>query len=395
MPPQRHQTRSKGSKNLAEAQKGAIVTLHKFSGLGYPYIAGEIQVGASTAHRVYHDAEKACAERSLSPTLPNLLSTIISAQYSGRPPKVRNGSTLSADIRAAIIEFGTYDIEDFILHVLRRAGIEVSRNALIRIAHDHRDSVHNYAIVSGVRPLKLELDDEARSLREEYVAWILSTCSQFSVRIIFVCYDETNKAIGGRNNRGGKLRVWKRKGGDANKYAAPYRPPSFNLMICAATSTDSSLRSTKRPCLVWVAEDEENREQTLERVQAANKKARGLIDNKRARAEVPGTQEERALRELNQNILHRNEAAKAANRAAGKKGAALCTGCKNLLTVNKFFKYEDFQYKSGKGMNGIWYAERVLKDILFPYYTAVRDNNPGAQVYLVQDNVSLHGLGLR
>jgi hypothetical protein len=77
------------------------------------------------------------------------------------------------------------------------------------------------------------------------------------------------------------------------------------------------------------------------------------------------------------------------------KGGALCKGVKNPVTPAKFFKYEDFIYKSEKGMNGIWYAERVLKGVLFPYYEAVRANNPGAQVFLVQDNVYLHGLGLR
>ena len=46
-------------------------------------------------------------------------------------------------------------------------------------------------------------------------------------------------------------------------------------------------------------------------------------------------------------------------------------------------------------MSGLWYAERVLKAELFLYYCAVRDRNPNAQVYLVQDNVYLHGLGLR
>ncbi|KAF1972278.1 hypothetical protein BU23DRAFT_165190 [Bimuria novae-zelandiae CBS 107.79] len=46
-------------------------------------------------------------------------------------------------------------------------------------------------------------------------------------------------------------------------------------------------------------------------------------------------------------------------------------------------------------MSGLWYAENILKDYVFPYYCSVRDHNPGAYVYLVQDNVYLHGLGLR
>jgi hypothetical protein len=57
-------------------------------------------------------------------------------------------------------------------------------------------------------------------------------------------------------------------------------------MICAATSSDTTLTSLKRPCLVWVAEEDKDREETLERVRRANGKARRLIDNKRARAKV-------------------------------------------------------------------------------------------------------------
>ncbi|KAF1970755.1 hypothetical protein BU23DRAFT_556476 [Bimuria novae-zelandiae CBS 107.79] len=77
-----------------------------------------------------------------------------------------------------------------------------------------------------------------------------------------------------------------------------------------------------------MVEEEEDREETLKRVRKANKRARKLINNKRARADA---------------------------------------SYKNLVTPNKFFKYEDF------------YAKRVLKDVVF----------------LVQDNVYLYSLGLR
>ncbi|KAF1358673.1 hypothetical protein EJ07DRAFT_179378 [Lizonia empirigonia] len=353
MPPKRAGGRPKDSRNLTEAQKGAIVALRQFSGTD--------------------QVKKACAEASLEPSLTNLLATVNSTPIGppGAQPK------------------------DATRHVLQEVGITVSQPTLINIAHDHRDQEHDYAIVRGVRPKKPELDDDDIRNRERYCAWIFFTYDRFAPRLIFVCYDETSKSIGGRNNRGGKQYVWRPRGAPANQYALPYRPPAFNLMICAATSSDTTLTSPKRPCLVWVAEEDEDREETLERVRRANEKARRLIDNKRARAEVAGTQEERALREINQNITRNNKVAKAANKAAGVKGGAIRKGVKNPVTPAKFFKYKDFIYKSGKGMNGIWYAERVLKDVLFPYYEAVRASNPGAQVFLVQDNVYLHGLGLR
>ncbi|KAF1973287.1 hypothetical protein BU23DRAFT_554276 [Bimuria novae-zelandiae CBS 107.79] len=361
MPPQRTSGRPNDSRNLTEAQKGAIVALRKLSNTEYAYIAGAMGLSISTPQKVFKKVEKACAEASLDPSLNNLLAIVHATRIGppGAEPKVRNGSKLKST-----------------RHVLQEVGITVSRPTLVKIAHEHRDHDHTYAIVRGVRPKKPELDDDDIRNRERYVAWILTTHKRFAPKLIFVCYDETSKSIGGRNLRGGKRYVWRARGAPANKYALPYRPPSFSLMICAATSTDTTIRSPKRPYLVWVAEEEEDREETLERVRKANERARKLIDNKRARADVAGTQEERAL-------------------TAGKKGGALRAGCKNPVTPNKFFKYEDFVYKSGKGMNGIWYAERVLKDVVFPYYEAVRANNPCAQVFLVQDNVYLHGLGLR
>lgn len=55
----------------------------------------------------------------------------------GRPLKVRNSLTLSALIRKAIIDFGYYDIEDLVAHVLYEAGITLSRDTLKRIAKEH------------------------------------------------------------------------------------------------------------------------------------------------------------------------------------------------------------------------------------------------------------------
>ncbi|KAF1355731.1 hypothetical protein EJ07DRAFT_182094 [Lizonia empirigonia] len=300
MPPKRAGGRPKDSRNLTEAQKGAIVALRQFSGTEFAFIAGAMGLNISTPQKVFSQVKKACAEASLEPSLTNLLATVNSTPIGppGAQPK------------------------------------------------------HDYAIVRGVRPKKPELDDDDIRNRERYCAWIFFTYDRFAPRLIFVCYDETSKSIGGRNNRGGKQYVWRPRGAPANQYALPYRPPAFNLMICAATSSDTTLTSPKRPCLVWVAEEDEDREETLERVRRANEKARRLIENKRARAEVAGTQEERALREINQNITRNNKVAKAANKAAGVKGGAILKGVKNPVTPAKFFKYKDFIYKSGKGMNG-------------------------------------------
>ncbi|KAF1934597.1 hypothetical protein EJ02DRAFT_429207 [Clathrospora elynae] len=179
--------------------------------------------------------------------------------------------------------------------MLHEAGISVSRDTLKPIAHDHRDAYHDYAIVKGVHPKKPELDDNDLRNRERYCLWIFMTYDRLAPKLIFVSYDEIP---------GGK---------PVNKYALSYRPPAFWLMICVATSTNMTLKSPNRPRLVSVAEEDEDRKETLKRVRKANEKAHKLIDNKRARAKVVSTQEEHALYEMNPNIVDNNKRAKAAN----------------------------------------------------------------------------------
>lgn len=111
--------------------------------------------------------------------------------------------------------------------------------------------------------------------------------------------------------------------------------------------------------------------------------------------EVEGSFEHQQLRELNSNIVRDNRQAIERNKVQGLRGGGLRKGVKRLATPKSLFKTEEFVYKSGKGMSGIWYAEEILKRHLFPYYIAVRESNPDAYIYLVQDNVYLHSLGMR
>jgi hypothetical protein len=114
MLPKRTGGRPKDSRNLTEAQKGAIVALRQFSGTEFAFIAGAIGLSISTPQKFFSQVKKACAEASLEPLFTNLLATVNSTPIGppGAQLKVRNGSTLSACIRDTIIQFGTYNIKD-------------------------------------------------------------------------------------------------------------------------------------------------------------------------------------------------------------------------------------------------------------------------------------------
>jgi transposase len=392
MATQRFPGKPEGAKNLTDFQKGAILALKKISNLTYPEIASVVGCSDSAAGRYFRNTSERAATKD--PSLPQLLAAAPGPRNIGRPVKVRNYSTLSARIRGAIIEFGSYRMETAVADVLQEAGITLCENTITRIAHEHRDPTHNYAIVRGVRPKKPALDDNDRSNRAVYSRWLIQEFNLHFPRLIFVCYDETLKAIGGKNIRGGKQKISRPQGANADRYSVQYKQPAFSLMICAATSTVTTA-NFPRPCLVWTKETEEEKTTTLQQVNTANRAARAKVDNKRARATVVGTTEYNALREININIATNNKRAIEQNQAEGRTGAALRRGTKRPKTVDNFFKYDDFVHQAGKGMNGIWYAENVLKKYVFKYYCAIRDEYPGSRIYLVQDNVRLHSLGLR
>lgn len=114
-------------------------------------------------------------------------------------------------------------------------------------------------------------------------------------------YNETSKAIGGSNYRGGKQFISRPRGRNANEFAIHEDPPKFSLMVCAATSTDTTC-AIDRPCLVWEKDTDDLRLVLEGKIEASNTKAKEKAQNKTDHAKVPGTAEERAFRELNNNI---------------------------------------------------------------------------------------------
>lgn len=113
----------------------------------------------------------------------------------------------------------------------------------------HRDETHNYAIIRGVRPKKPKLDDDDIYNRWSYTDWLLDEFNLHFPKLVFVCYDETTKAIGGVNYQGGKQKISRPKGQNANNVAVHVEQPKFSLMICATTSSDTTVNHL-RPCVV-------------------------------------------------------------------------------------------------------------------------------------------------
>ena len=388
--------RRRGAKTITVEQRAAIITLRFCCNLSYPEISSKLSINDKTCSNIYREVERRVGCEN--PTLIQLLQAVGPIKQVGRPVKVQQGSSLSAEIRADILRF--YDLKpiDAVAQALRKHGITLSLPTIKNIMLDHRDERHPYAIVRGSQLQKPALDDDALDddaldERRNYSKWLIREFNLHFPRIVFVSYDEISRTIGGSRSSY-KPRISRPRGADPYKYARPTEPPKFTLMICAATSSDTNC-SMDRPCVIWEADTPEQSQDLRMRVTTANQSSKERIKNKQVQATIPGTAEERALREINSNLQRENKAAIARNREAGKKGASLRKGTHYQLKPEQFFKQEEFLYKEGKGMSGLWYAENILKKHLFPYYNSVREHNPGKRIYLIQDNVHLHGLGMR
>jgi hypothetical protein len=97
--------RPRGSKNLTEGQKAAVVTLRDVNKLTFPQIALKLGVDDKAAGKAFRRAKRD-AMRQNNRTYYTLAELIVASKpknYPRRPAKVANGSKLLKSIRADII----------------------------------------------------------------------------------------------------------------------------------------------------------------------------------------------------------------------------------------------------------------------------------------------------
>lgn len=159
-----------------------------------------------------------------------------------------------------------------------------------------------------------------------------------------------------------------------------HRDPRFTHMQWAAASSEIRL---PRPHLIWEPETEEDAEALLNRLRTQQAVLDGLVLEKRQKAAEEGSPEWRLLQLKNSKIAAHNSTLPRGSRK----------GRKVPLTPEQLFPMEKIERNSKKnkgGIDSIFYAFEVYQKLLFPYYREVKRLNSSSQVYIVEDNVSLH-----
>lgn len=114
------------------------------------------------------------------------------------------------------------------------SGLHLARSTIEKIAHEHRDPVHNYSIKRRIAQYKPVVDDEAKEWRLEYAEWPLAELNKGA---IFIFSDETYPSFGGHPHK--KQRVTMGEGQPAEYAALHTEKPQFSWMEWGAIVIDS------------------------------------------------------------------------------------------------------------------------------------------------------------
>ena len=364
----RNQARRQGAREIYVGLRAAIVTMRVFYQEKYEDIERKIGVKASTSRNIFVGIRN----RAGNDDFHELMANLELARPIGRSPKVVNGTPESAAIRDLLMEHPEQKFEE----VGENFGIPLARSTIEKIAHEHRDPVHHYAIKRRIAQYKPPLDDDLKEWRLEYAQWALAELNNGA---IFIFSDETYPSFGGHPYK--KQRVTMGEGQPAEYAALHSEKPQFFWMEWAAIVFDIEF---EMPLVIWDKETIPERDESQQTLNAENVRMQEEVAAKCQRALQPGTQEYRELEEINANIRRFN----AERRAQGHTGQA---GFKKQKKPEQVWKYEPLTRSTQlKGIDWFLYRERILLPLLYPLCEAVMRKYPDRAVYLVEDNAGLH-----
>ena len=157
----------RGSKTTTQEQRVAIIVLRFYGNLSFPQISSQISVNPNRCGEIYRQVKNRTGCEN--PTLAQLLEAAQPLpETRGHLTKVLNGSSLSRELRAAIIDLRGAKPIDAIAHVLHQHGMTLSYHTVNNIMRNYRDEQHPYVIVRGSELEKLPLDEDALSKRRNY-----------------------------------------------------------------------------------------------------------------------------------------------------------------------------------------------------------------------------------
>ena len=241
-------------------------------------------------------------QRAGSDDLREVLACVGSLEHTGRPPRNVDGTQESADLRALIMHLDDRQLKEVAQVWQQQTGQNLARSLVENVAHQHRDSIYNYDIVRGVRPLVPTLSIANFDDRDIFAQWAICRVKEGA---IFIFTDECSVEVRGPPRS--KPKISRPKGQiDTFARALPVQKVRFKMMIWAATCAEWK---EQFPFFIWdkAFEDEDSKRANAYELAQENISRKEEVDKARNTAQNDSKSiEARTLREINGNIRREN-----------------------------------------------------------------------------------------
>lgn len=295
----------------------------------------------------------------------------------GRPRLVEPGSAQSFAVREAV-RYHKYHpfttAANMASHrpVLKDLDVNIPRLRPPQVYHIVQDPIHYAADPIDSQPVKRKREivkpgDYSADKRLRYTDEMEQLVKD---RAIIVFCDEKKYGFGGTATNHVSLPRGEKS----------YGHSTYQRFVkeqwAAACAQDLSIT---RPHIVWTPQDKDIY-RLKDQLDEHNRQQKQIVDDKRWRSQNdPQSVEFATLRQRNNEIDANNK----------HNREQRYTGYQQRMTPVRLYKYDELKSTSD-GIDFVWYGLYIYKDHLFPYIKTLRENNPGRQVVIVEDNSPIH-----
>jgi hypothetical protein len=370
--------------------RALIVGYRLHFGCGWVEISSKLGCRPDTAQKFYERTY----ELAGTPDLAELLLHIESKPRPHPEPFLEPGSIDSHETRESTLRHKTWERVHAVNHDRKLEGKEplkeqVVRNACLQKRHYELDPDRPKPIKRRRRLRKTLLDDDNKRERLDYTNTLENLAGytvdegnkarlegkQLDTNLVIIGVDEYAVGFGGAGNE----LISAMPGEDTYKDAQNVPPVRFKLMQWGAACSEPC--NVKRRQIVWEKESDTLTTDLADQLKEANARAYNKVEEQLKNAEIPHTIEWNHMQRVNRAINEHNSTI--------PKGVR--KGRKQRRTPTKEFKHVEFERDHEKGgLDYVWYAFKVYKDLLIPYYKEVQKAFPNKRVVISEDSATPH-----
>jgi hypothetical protein len=321
--------------------------------------------------------------RSRSLNIDDLQEAVVVQARTGRNKRAEPGGPLSQAVRKGVQTYDHHAPDRAANHYIhqrqvlgeidrdiRPLGTQQVHNILHQQKHYEQDPYQQ-------RELSRKRQFNRNQLSHENVENRLAYCNEIeslqTTTTLIICVDEKPYDFGGTSNH----HITAPVGQASYQSVTPIR---FSIEQWAAACGDDC--SITRPWHSWESKNAiKISKQFTKELQEANQIARRIVDEHRCNARIEGTEEHKHYTAENSRRFNTMQQHRSQGRFEGQ----------GPISIEKLYPYQDLvPNDDGKKMNFVFYAFKILKPLLLPYWEALQQANPTKQVFIQEDGASPH-----